>query len=571
MNFVITEAQRIADRFEDLSGDFSTFRSHCSEVATLCLSESSEFWKSYATNTQGEKNNLEIYDDTAVEGLGAFAAIMESLNTPSHERWLRYQPARMDLRRDKEVQEYYDQLSNAINDLRYDPRANFQGQMSVGYQSTGAFGNKIIFTDGRPGGGFRYKACFIGDMVWDVNHQGLVDQVFRRFDWSNQQAYEAFTTGIFKGGTIPEVVQKEIDEPNPDWKKRHEYIHAVVPNNQIQLGRKDFKGMPYACLIIHKDSKTECFRSGYRSQPYAISRFYQSPNEVMGRSACMRLLPTIKTINETMRDFIVLSHKAADPTILTADDGMLSAGMGEYDLRPGAANPGTVTREGKPLVHAFTGGAQPGYAENLLIRLTEKIEKGLLVDVFNRVSQKDARMTAQEAFLRDKERSDLLGPIMGREFTEGTSSMAERELEIAFDQARAGIIRLPPKPQKLIDAEREDRVSASEYNIVNEAPIMRMQKSGAIIAMNQVRQVASELAQDGDLRALKMLDKDAIMINTVEASGAPWNMIKSKEQMQAEDDEERRQMELQQLQETAPAMAKSALDISKAQQIQGAI
>jgi hypothetical protein len=49
--------------------------------------------------------------------------------------------------------------------------------------------------------------------------------------------------------------------------------------------------------------------------------------------------------------FLKQGHRAADPVLLMADDGIV--GM---DMRPGAQNKGGVTADGKPLVHTLPTG-----------------------------------------------------------------------------------------------------------------------------------------------------------------------------------------------------------------------
>lgn len=564
-----TNAEHFCREHSRLDEEFATFRNHCSQVAQLCYAEANDFFETYHTGAKGERKSFEIYDDTAPESLHSFTSLIESLLMPSNERWSRYQPTRHDLRRDKEIQRYYEDLTDAMFAMRYNPSAGFQAQMASSFMSLGAFGNSIIYTDGMPGGGLRYRNCFIGDVVFDVNHQGLVDQIYRRFDWSNQQVFEAVNQGMWKGGTLPEIVRKEIEAPKPLWEKRHEYIHVVVPNNQIIKDRHDFHGMPYASYYIHKESKTECYRRGYRTQPYAIGRYMVSPHEVMGRGPCMRVLNDIKSLNEMARDYLTITHKAADPPILLHDDGMLAAGSSEFNLLPGGENYGMVSRDGKPLALPFVSGAQPMWVKDAIQMKQDVVRRALLVDVFHRVSQKDARMTAQEALLRDREKSAEISPISARLNTEKINNILLRELDIAFEQHKRGVIRLPEMPAKLQDAIREDP-SALEIDFIHESPITRLQKSEQLIGIERVKNMAVELAANGDTAALEMIDTKEMLLRTVEGSGAPWAIIKPDEVIAAEAQAKAHQAEMQQMQEMAPAMTQSALNIAKANELQGA-
>jgi hypothetical protein len=63
------------------------------------------------------------------------------------------------------------------------------------------------------------------------------------------------------------------------------------------------------------------------------------------------VLPSLKTLNAQKVTFLKQGHRAADPVLLMADDGMVGMNM-----RPGAQNKGGVTADGKPLVHTLPTG-----------------------------------------------------------------------------------------------------------------------------------------------------------------------------------------------------------------------
>jgi hypothetical protein len=65
----------------------------------------------------------------------------------------------------------------------------------------------------------------------------------------------------------------------------------------------------------------------------------------------MLVLPALKTLNAQKTVFLKQGHRAADPVLLLADDGIV--GM---DMRPGAQNKGGVNSDGKPLVHTLPTG-----------------------------------------------------------------------------------------------------------------------------------------------------------------------------------------------------------------------
>lgn len=542
-------ATKLLDQFSTARANRGTYDSHCRDVARLCYSEVEDFYTDFNNSSHGEKKNLEIFDATAQHALTQFSSVMESLITPSHSRWHFLSTTDPELKRDQEVKIFYEDVNNVLFNERYDPRAAFQGQMNQAYMSLGAFGTKVMFIDARRGGGLRYKNIFIGDVYFDENHQGIVDQVYRRFDFSNQQALEAWGEE-----NLPSTVRKEVE--NQKFETRHEYVHFTVPNNQIERDKSDFRGMPYASIFVHKGTQEEVEVSGYRTFPYATSRYFKSPHEVTGRGPCMQVLPDIRTLNQMAHDQLSLLHKAVYPALLVHDDGVFGAGQMDIDISSGGLNFGGVSAEGRPLIQPLNTGAQPNLNEQHMELKRNTIRQALLVDIFQMVSNKDARMTASEALLRDREKAALLGPVAGREQTEGLSPMIFRELDILFHQGK-----LPEIPEQLLTR------TGLGFDIRYEAPISKLQRSEEQIGIDRVVEKAVQLAQFDNGEAIKKLDSTEILLKTMEAGGAPFSILKSEERIAEDQAAEAAQQQQQLAAEQAPAQASAMKDIAQAQAI----
>ncbi len=547
----ITErATQLLQQYSNARANRGTYDSHCRDVARLCYSEVEDFYTDFNNSSHGEKKNLEIFDATAQHALTQFSSVMESLITPAHSRWHFLGSTDPELKRDQEVIKWYEEVNTVLFNERYDPRAAFQGQMNQGYMSLGAFGTKVMFIDARRGGGLRYKNIFLGDVYFDENHQGIVDQVYRRFDFSNQQALEAWGEDA-----IPDVVKKELEHQKFDV--RHEYVHFTVPNNQIERDKDDFRGMPYASIFVHKGTAYEVEVSGYRTFPYAVSRYFKSPHEVTGRGPCMQVLPDIRTLNQMAHDQLSLLHKSVYTALLVHDDGVFGAGQMDIDLSSGGLNFGGVSAEGRPLIQPLNTGAQPNLNEQHMELKRNVIRQALLVDVFQMVSQKDARMTASEALLRDREKAALLGPVAGREQTEGLSPMIFRELDILFHQGK-----LPDVPDQLLTTR-----GGLGFDIRYEAPISKLQRSEEQIGIDRVVEKAVQLAQFDNGEAISKLDSTEILFKTMEASGAPFSILKSEEQIAEEQAAAQAQQQQQMAAEQAPQQAAAMKDMAQAQAI----
>jgi hypothetical protein len=222
---------------------------------------------------------------------------------------------------------------------------------------------------------------------------------------------------------------------------------------------------------------------GYRNFPYAVSRYDQTPGEVYGRGPAMLVLPSLKTLNAQKITFLKQGHRAADPVLLMADDGIV--GM---DMRPGAQNKGGVTSDGKPLVHTLpTGDIQ------ITIEMMQE-ERGIVDDVFLvslfKVLSEHPNMTATQVIELVNEKGMLVAPTLGRQHTEYVGGMVERELDLLSEMGM-----LDPMPPRL-------REAMGAYEVTDTSPLSLAARAGEaagfLRTVEQVRELVN-ITQDMSL------------------------------------------------------------------------
>ena len=129
-------------------------------------------------------HNEELYDATGALALTRFAAAMESMLTPRNSQWHSLQPSDPALKKRRNVQLWFEELTQMLFKYRYAPAANFASQQHENYMALGAFGTGCTFIDRlqpRYGKGLRYRAVHLGEVRFCENHQGIIDTVIRRF------------------------------------------------------------------------------------------------------------------------------------------------------------------------------------------------------------------------------------------------------------------------------------------------------------------------------------------------------------------------------------------------------
>lgn len=492
--------------YNDLKGKRGTWESHWEEIAERILPRQIGFT---GERTDGEKKTQKVFDSKPMIALERFAAVMDSMLTPRQSRWHNLRTTDENLNRDFAVQDWFYQVNNILYAARYSPKANFAGQNSERWISTGAFGTGCIFTDFDPGVGLRYRCVNLRDLYLLENHQGAIDTVYRCFKYTARQAAQRFGAEA-----LPESIRKCLE----DVKRQHdefEFIHCVKPRTDYDPERADSRGKPWASFYVAVKDRQIVSEGGYTSFPYSVSRYVTAPDEVYGRSPAMAALPDIKMLNEMSKTDIRAVHKLIDPPILLHDDGILGGGAMTVNMRPGGLNIGGVDRNGRPLIQPFSTGARVDIAEAKMEQRRAAIDDAFLVTLFQ-ILVETPRMTATEALIRAQEKGMLLTPTMGRQQSEALGPLIERELDLlAFHRV------LPPMPQALIEA-------GGEYEIVYDSPMSRMQRAEELVGVQRTMELLAPFAQI-DPTVLDIFDRDELARLTAEVSGVPTPVLRSPE------------------------------------------
>ena len=520
----------------NLKGLRGTWESHWEEIAERILPRQMGF---VGERTDGEKRTQKVFDSKPMIALERFAAVMDSMLTPRQSRWHNLRTTDDNLNADFEVKDWFYKVNNILYDARYSPRANFSGQNSERWTSTGAFGSGALFIDFEPGIGLRYRCVNLRDLFLLENHQGAIDTVYRQFKFTARQAAQRWGEN-----NLPESVKKCLENPNRIHEK-HDFLHVVAPRADFDPTRADARGKPFGSYYIALREKVFVDKpGGYNTFPYSISRYVTAPDEVYGRGPAMCALPDIKMLNEMAKTDIRAAHKLIDPPILLHDDGVLGGGAKTVNMRPGGLNVGGVNRDGRALIQPFQSGARVDIADTKMDQRRQSIDDAFLVTLFQ-ILVETPRMTATEALIRAQEKGMLLTPTMGRQQSESLGPMVERELDLlAFHRV------LPPMPPAL-------REAGGEYKIVYDSPMSRMQRAEELVGVQRTMELLAPFAQINP-EVLDVFDPDALARLTAEVSGVPTPVMRSPEAMR-------------QLREQRAAQEQQANMVAAAQPLAGAM
>lgn len=490
--------------FSQLTTFRNVFAGQWEEIASLIDTNSrgTFFYGNY--NFPGRKTTELQVDASGMIALNRFGAICDSLLTPRNMTW--HELAFDDyLMKNRQVRLWCEYARKVLFKLRYAPHAGFTAQNTMCYRQLGAYGTPGMFIDEFDNTlfpwerGIRYKAMSMGELFIRENHQGIVDGFIRWFKLTARQAYQKW------GEMIPDLLRAPL-QANSEM--LYDFLHRVVPRNDYDPQRLDERGKPYASYYISMTGRALLSEGGYRRFPAAISRYEQAPNEVYGRSPATMVLPALKTLNAEKRTFLKVGHRAADPVLLTQDDGLVGV-----SLRPGAMNPGGMSPDGKMLVGVLPTGQ---------IQITEKMmaeEKALINDAFFvtlfQILTETPTMTATEVIERTNEKGILLAPTVGNQQSGYLGPMIERELDVAD---AIGAFRDMPMPGLL----REARGMPQAVYTSPLSRAMRAQEASGF--MRTVEAVKELVAITGDHSLLDPFDFDTAVpaIATTQSVPESW-------------------------------------------------
>lgn len=521
--------------FSQLQSWRSTFEPHWEEAAELVAPSYRNTFNYGNFNQPGEKKTERQVDATGMLANSRFAAILDSLLTPRNMKWHMLSANDDALMKDRATRLWFERVTNMLFKQRYAPIANFASQNQQLYQGLGAFGNGCMFVDqavnaaGVKLPALRYKAISIGEMYLKENHQGLIDGFIRVFRLNARQAMQRW------GDKCPEMIKAAYEKNS---QTPFTFLHRVCPRDDYDPERIDARGKLFASYYVSMEGKTLMEEGGYNSFPVAASRYDQAPGEVYGRGPTMMVLPALKTLNAQKRVFLKVGHRAADPVLLTGDDGLI----GSVNLRPGAINPGGVNSDGRPLVVPLPSG-DPRITIEMMQQERELVNDANLVTLFQILTE-TGQMTATEVIERTNEKGILLAPTVGRQQSEYLGPLIDREIDLL---AEMGV--LPPMPPAL-------REARGEYQVVYTSPLSRAQRAqevaGGFRTLEMVTNIVN-VTQDPSL--LDRFDFDAMIPDVASIQAVPETWMASDEQVAAKREARAAQLQAQQEIQAAPAAA----------------
>jgi len=522
-------ASELKNNLSRLMEKRSTWESHWQEIADLMLPRKAEITKERA---RGDKRSTQIFDATGIHSLELLAASLHGMLTSSANRWfsLRYKEAILN-----ESDEAREWLEDSIDKMYLAfARSNFQQEIFENYHDLIAFGTSCLMVEEDEDDIIRFSARHIKEIYVEENKKGLIDNVYRKFKLTVDQAIQKFG---------PENLSKEINnthKSNPY--DEVEICHIVRPRFSYDGSKQDKKNMKFQSIYFEHSTDHIISVGGFNENPYVVSRYLKSSTEIYGRSPSMNALPDVKVLNKMVEHGLKAAAKQIDPPLLVPDDSMLAP----VRMTPGSLN---YYRSGsRDRIEPLNIGQNTSVTLNAENARREAIARMFHVDQLQ--IQANRTMTATEVLQRNEEKMRILGPVMGRIQSELLEPMINRVFLIML--------------RNRLFKEAPAILANQEIDIEYVSPMALAQKGQELQNVMRGLELFGSLAQT--MPVMDYIDENGLVKQLVQTLGLPARMIKSDKEVQAirMERQEAQQQQMQMQQQLAESeMAKNAAPLAK--------
>ena len=519
-------SQLIAE-YENLKGNRHNWEAQWQEIAELLIPRKADFT---ATHSAGSERRESIFESTPVQTLTRFSSGLHNTLTSSSIPWFTLKIDRR-LEGDRAVQLWLDETTRVLQDAFNRPSANFHPAAHEYYLDLGAFGTSVMFIHDLPGRGPYFRSFPLSDCYLATNAFGRIDTCFRHYEHTIKEIIEQYPMN-----KLPDTIRQKA-ERNKLYDKVS-CLHIVKPRKEAITGTmKSRQQKPFMSVYMLYESKHILSEGGFDEFPYVCGRWERNSQEIYGRGPGITTLPDVRMLNEMEATYLKALQKTVDPPLMLPHDGFLSP----VRTVPGGLNYYRAGLSPNERIEAFPMPGRLDWAENKMGQVKEAIARGFFLDTLELPGPTAAdgdvmRFTATEIAARQRDRLQILGPIVSRQEIEFLGPLIERTLKISIKNQM-----VPPPPPVVME---------SEVGVEYMNPVSIAMRSSELSSIGQLMQFVTPWAQI-DPSILQRFDSDKLLATAAEILRVPMSVLKSEEQLQAEREQQQMmQAQQQQLEQT---------------------
>ena len=381
-----------------------------------------------ATFEPGSKRTTEIFDQTPMLDAEDMVSGLKQILIPSGQIFFAIKTGVNNENADAS-QRYTSILTELAHDEIF--ASNFITEFDEVLRSLIIFGPASIFSEWTPRTGLNYKNSVLGSYQFLENSKKLVDGIIITVQYTPRQAIEEFGED-----NVGADILKASGEP----KKQNDlfnFIYLIRPREIINPNLSPLVNgnMAWEQVVVNEKEKIEVNVSGFPEFPYHNARWKRPANEKHGRGIGTEILPQIKVLDRSMRNWIDVGNRWANPAreILESFDG-------PYRVTPGAKNIVNEHPAGKAIDSDMNGNFP--ITEASLDRQQAIVDRAFFRDAFSPLENLTGdRRTTLEIRERIRQTWHKIGPPVARVWYELLESCITRSILLLI---RNRVVPQPP-------------------------------------------------------------------------------------------------------------------------------
>lgn len=483
------KAKEIVKKFSRLKGDRSNWESYWESLAQYIIPRKDNV---YGSSTVGEDKTNRLYDGTSIHANELLASALHSMLTNPSSIWFDFATGEKEIDGNKDARQWMQDSVKKM--IRVMNNSNFQTEIHETYMDLGGIGTSPMRIEEDEEFVVRFFARPIYEHYIEENNKGIVDTVYREYDY-----------------TLRQLVQEFGEEALVDHELKHQFekndLHKVCVIHGVEPIYKDSKER-FASYHVLKD-KEHLLREGkFNTNPYAVARWTKISGEKYGRCPGMKALPDIKMLNTMMRTMIRAAQKAADPPMMVPDNGFLLP----LKTVPGGTN---FYRAGsKDKIEYLQSSSRIDINQEMIEQARLRIRQAFYIDQLQ--LQDGPQMTATEVMQRTEEKLRTMGPILGRLNNELLKPIIDRVFDIML---RKGLFS--PMP---------DILKGKNLDTIYISQISKAQRASEADTLTRVIQSIAPVFQ-GAPQMMDNLNADNVFRYHAQIFGLPEDMLNAPEEV----------------------------------------
>lgn len=469
-----------------------------------------------------------------------FAAGVLSGLTPPSRKWFKFSFSNTALNDNVDALKLLDVRQEIVESVL--AKSNFYNSVHSVYMEL-PFGQCPlgVFMDREKG--VRFVPFTIGTYYLGADGTGKVNTFARRFRLSLPQLVD-----YFGKDALPETLKAMVDRGETRYEQRYMVNWLCEPNNDSLPGKIGRLNMPYKSVYWLDGSNDDEYLSveGFESFPCPVARYNVTSNLAYATGPGWWAEGDSKALQVMKKDYLTALELSVKPPM----QGSAELAMTGVNMIPGGFTPTNMNSAVQPLFNVQTNLS---YLSDEIQRTEDRIKEAYSANLFMMLDNLGTHnMTAQEVQARQSEKLSQLGPVVERLQEEFLNAIIDRVYSILD---KAGIF--PPIPAEMAD------LFGEEVKIEYISPLAQAQKMSGVVAIEQSTAFILQMAQAWP-ESLKSIDALETVRKYMDYLGAPAQMRKSPEQIQAEIEAEQEARAQAEQQQQLMAVAQAAPGITQA-------